>query len=94
MTATLKLLDTFKARMHISHGSEDDNLLELLSLSIADITQKCGVFDIETNLQARELVFERTRYAYNDSIEFFNENFLSQINSVGFANITYEDGAL
>jgi len=71
--------------MHISHSSEDDNIKRLLSFSIADLQGKCGHFDIEKDGRAKELVFERTRYAYNDALEYFNDNFLSQINSLGLS---------
>ncbi|WP_349730478.1 phage gp6-like head-tail connector protein [Peribacillus frigoritolerans] len=71
--------------MHISHSIEDDNLKRLLSFSIVDLLDKCGEFDIEENERAKELVFERTRYAYNDALEYFNDNFLSQINSLGLS---------
>ncbi|EAC9274055.1 phage gp6-like head-tail connector protein, partial [Listeria monocytogenes] len=43
-------------------------------------------------VRARELVIDRTRYAYNDSIEFFNENFQSQITSLGFSLYVAESG--
>lgn len=79
------LLKTFKDRMHIFHDSEDSNLKQLLSFSIADLQDKCGVFNVDEHDRARELVIERTRYAYNDSIEFFDENFQSQITSLGFS---------
>ncbi|SNT42389.1 hypothetical protein SAMN05444672_12239 [Bacillus sp. OK838] len=82
---TLELLKEFKERMHISHSSEDDNLKRLLSFSIVDLLEKCGEFDIEENEMAKELVFERTRYAYNDALEYFNGNFLSQITSLGLS---------
>lgn len=82
MEITDQLLNEFKQRMKISHSIEDDNLKRLLSFSYDDITQKCGVFDIEVNGRAKELVFERTRYAYNDALEFFNDNFASQITSL------------
>ncbi|MCG3418971.1 phage gp6-like head-tail connector protein [Oceanobacillus jordanicus] len=69
--------------MHISHSGEDDNLKRLLSFSLAFVKDKCGDFNIsgETNLdiRAKELVFERTRYAYNDAVEYFDDNFLSDI---------------
>lgn len=73
------LLPIFKRRMHISHGSEDDNLKELLSSSFVNIS-RYGVFDVETNWNARQLIIERTRYAYNDALEYFDDNFASQIN--------------
>ena len=85
MEITDKLLQEFKDRMHFSHKGEDSNLKELLSFSIDDITRKCGAFNIEENKGAKELVFERTRYAYNDALEYFDKNFQSQINSVGFS---------
>ncbi|AGR07048.1 phage gp6-like head-tail connector protein [Listeria monocytogenes] len=86
------LLKKFKERMHISHNSEDSNLKELLSFSIADLQEKCGLFNVDEHFRARELVIERTRYAYNDSIEFFNENFQSQITSLGFSLYLVESG--
>ncbi len=80
------LLKDFKARMHIFHDGEDDNLKKLLSLSLAFIEDKCGEFDVnsETNINKRatELVLERTRYAYNDALEYFEDNFLSEIISL------------
>ncbi|EAG7105760.1 phage gp6-like head-tail connector protein, partial [Listeria monocytogenes] len=41
------LLKKFKERMHISHNSEDSNLKELLSFSIADLQEKCGLFNVD-----------------------------------------------
>ena len=81
------LLKDFKNRMHISHDTEDDNLNELLSFSIAFVEDKCGEFRLEgeSNIdkRAKELVLERTRYAYNDAVEYFDDNFLSAIVGLG-----------
>lgn len=92
---TSDLLEEFKERMHISHSSEDDNLKRLLSFSISAINSSCGVFNIngekETDQRAKELVFERTRYAYNDALEYFDDNFLSQITSLGLSLIPESD---
>lgn len=89
MSITEGLLKEFKDRMHITHSIEDDNLKRLLSFSIAAIKSNCGAFDIygteETDERAKELVFERTRYAYNDAVEYFEDNFLSELNSLGLA---------
>lgn len=79
---TEELLKQFKDRMHIFHEGEDDNLKELLSFSISFVESKIGEFDIEENLKAKELVFERSRYAYNDAVEYFEDNFLSEIISL------------
>lgn len=80
---TFDLIEEFKERLHISHGSEDVNLERLLSSSVAYVRRNCGKFDIQSDedndLLAKELVFERSRYAYNDSLEFFEDNFLSAI---------------
>lgn len=92
MEVSEDLLKTFKDRMHISHNSEDSNLKQLLSFSIADLQDKCGVFNVDEHDRARELVMERTRYAYNDSIEFFDENFQSQITNLGFSLYVAESG--
>lgn len=86
MDITTDFLEEFKERMHITHN-EDSNLKKLLSFSITKIKSGCGEFDIygekDIDLMGKELVFERTRYAYNDALEYFNENFLSEINSLG-----------
>jgi hypothetical protein len=47
----------------------------------------------ETDIRGKELVFERTRYAYNDALEFFEDNFLSEITSLGISLIPVEDDA-
>jgi hypothetical protein len=83
ITISDDILDELKERLHISHSSEDDNLMRLLSFSVQDLQAKCGEFDLETNAQAKELVFERVRYAYNDALEFFDDNFLSMITRLG-----------
>lgn len=88
---TQELLNEFKERLHISHSSEDDNLKRLLSFSISDLQEKCGPFNVEENERAKELVFERARYAYNDALEFFDDNFLSQITSLGLSLIPEDD---
>jgi hypothetical protein len=56
-----------------------------LSFSIEVLTDKCGAFDVEKNTRAKELVFERTRYLYNDAVEYFEDNFLSEITSLGLS---------
>ncbi|MGN7392821.1 phage gp6-like head-tail connector protein [Peribacillus frigoritolerans] len=82
MEITSEILTRFKKRMKISHSIEDDALKEILSSSAEDIKAKCGSFTMEKNERARELVFERSRYVYNDALEFFNDNFTSQMTSL------------
>lgn len=78
MEIPTETLAEFKERMKIMHSSEDGNLKRLLSSSFAALAATCGDFDL-SNEQGKELVFERARYAYNDSLEFFDNNFLSRI---------------
>jgi hypothetical protein len=89
-----ELLKKFKDRMHITHSSEDDNLKELLSFSVVAIKGNCGAFDIngttDIDIRAKELVLERTRYVYNDALEYFEDNFLSELNSLGLS-IAFEE---
>jgi hypothetical protein len=82
---TADVLSDFKERLHISHASEDANLTRVLTASARWVERNCGAFDIQTHDEARELVFERSRYAYNDSLEFFEENFLSMIQGLSLS---------
>ncbi|WP_445668950.1 phage gp6-like head-tail connector protein [Niallia sp. FSL W8-0951] len=95
MEITQELVQEFKERMHIYHSSEDDNLKRLLSFSISALKNSCGEFDVngekDTDLRAKELVFERTRYLYNDALEYFEDNFLSEITSLGLSLLPEED---
>lgn len=77
------VLKSFKGRMHIFHDSEDDNLKEILEASLSAIKSMTGSGDV-TRPDIKELVIERSRYVYTDSVEFFEDNFQSRILSVGF----------
>ena len=72
-------LESFKKRMKIFGTSEDENLESILSASFLRINQLIGPYDPTDDLNFVELVFERSRYAYNDSIEYFEGNFQSFI---------------
>lgn len=72
------VLREFKDRMKIMHTKEDGSLERMLSSSLIALQNSCGKFDF-TNEQGKELVFERARYVYNDSLEFFADNFLTEI---------------
>lgn len=86
---TPELIQEFKDSLHISHGSEDSNLQRILSSSISYVKTRCGEFSLvsetENDLLAKELVIERSRYAYNDSLEFFEQNFLSMIQGLSLS---------
>lgn len=73
-----EVLEQFKKRMKIFSKSEDNYLLNILSASFLRIEQLIGPYK-EDDLNFIELVFERSRYAYNDSLEYFEVNFQSYI---------------
>lgn len=95
MKVTEDLLQELKDRMHIFHKGEDSNLEKLLSFSIAYVRTKCGNFDLKSDkdldIRAKELVLERSRYSYNDALEYFEGNFLSEIFSLGIEMAGDED---
>lgn len=80
-------LENFKKRMKIFGTSEDENLENILSASFIRIDQLIGPYDENDDLNFIELVFERSRYAYNDSIEYFEGNFQSFILDYSFQNL-------
>lgn len=81
MAITDEILKQFKERMRLG-DEEDENLIRILSASNKDLVRLCGNYDIITDETFKELVFERSRYVYNDALEYFNHNFLNQINSL------------
>ena len=62
---------------------------------MSSLLNSCGKFNIygdtDTDKRAKELVFERTRYAYNDALEYFETNFLSQITGLSLSLIPEEE---
>jgi hypothetical protein len=81
MSITPAILEEFKDRMHLG-GEEDDNLKRILSASNKALISACGSYDLISDETFKELVFERSRYVYNDALEYFNINFSSEINSL------------
>ncbi|PFB53012.1 hypothetical protein CN404_17065 [Bacillus thuringiensis] len=77
-----EILQEFKERMHLG-DEEDDNLKRILSTSNKALLRVCGNYDLNKDEEFKGLVFERSRYVYNDALEYFDKNFLSQINSLG-----------
>lgn len=76
-----EILQQFKDRMHLG-DDEDDNLRRILFASNQALIKVCGNYDLNIDEVFKELIFERARYVYNDALEYFNQNFLSQINSL------------
>lgn len=79
-----------KGRLKIFHSFEDKHIKFLLEESYNDIVNKCKPFDM-SNTQGASLVYERTRYAYNDALEYFDDNFLHRITSFALDNLEEVD---
>jgi hypothetical protein len=90
MDITNEVLTEFKQRMHFEGFDEDDNLLRILSASVMALIKACGKYDINTDEMFKELVFERSRYVYNDALEYFNTNFISEINNLSLGKALEE----
>lgn len=88
----MALIDEFKARMHIFHSVEDTNLQRILDSSTAAISRMTGMESDTGSLEFQELVLERSRYVYNDQVEFFEQNFQSQILGLSASTLT-DDGS-
>lgn len=88
---TQKHIEVMKRRLKIFHTFEDEHLKSLLEQSYEDIKHRCQEFDMDKDIRGAELVYERTRYAYNDSLEFFHDNFLGQITSFALENMKEVD---
>ncbi|CUB09338.1 hypothetical protein BN2127_JRS1_01123 [Bacillus cereus] len=84
-----EILQQFKDRMHLG-DDEDDNLRRILFASNKALIKDCGAYDINEDETFKELVFERSRYVYNDALEYFTNNFLTEINSFGIAKALEE----
>ena len=71
-------LNRFKQRMKIFHKSEDDILRQILETSKQDVLALVGKA-ARDDARTIELIYERSRYVYYDSLEFFYDNFQEQI---------------
>lgn len=83
-------VEEFKNRNRIFYDIEDDRIESDLKMSYEDIKSKCGDFDMN-NAIGRELVYERTRYVFNDKLEEFHNNFLSNIIQFQIENMEVSD---
>jgi hypothetical protein len=90
MDITNEVLTEFKQRMHFDGFDEDDNLIRILSSSVGALIRACGKYDINADETFKELVFERSRYVYNDALEYFNTNFISEINNLSLGKALEE----
>lgn len=86
-------VNEFKNRNRIFYDMEDERIKRDLEMSFEDIKSKCGSFSLDEYSLGRELVYERTRYVFNDKLEEFHNNFLSSIVQLQILNMEVpEDG--
>lgn len=93
MTAEVELhslLTAFKERMRIFHDGEDNNLSKMLESSESAILSLVGSKG-STDPRVRELILERARYAYNDQVEFFYQNFQGDLMALSLENYKSEE---
>ena len=79
------LLRAFKERMKIFHDAEDANLSRMLTSSEKAILDLTDSFDASDS-RVEELILERSRYLYNDQVEFFFANFQGEILELSLNN--------
>lgn len=84
------LLKSFKERMRIFHNGEDANLSKMLESSESAILSLVGSKD-SADPRVRELILERTRYVYNDQVEFFYGNFQGDLMALSLENYKLEE---
>lgn len=84
---TNDLLKQFKVFAKINHDTEDEYLKNLLTKSYSNLISRFGEFSITENLEGQDLVFARTRYAYEDLTEYFNDNYRDDLINFGLNNV-------
>lgn len=84
------LLKAFKERMRIFHSGEDNNLSRMLESSELAIHSLVGSKST-SDPRVRELILERSRYVYNDQVEFFYQNFQGDLMALSLENYKSEE---
>lgn len=82
----------FKSLNRIYHSHEDNMIKILLTQSYEFITHKAGPFRMDDEPKGAELVYNRARYAYNDSVEYFDEHFISMVINFSLQNLDLLEG--
>lgn len=76
------MLDELKNYLNISWQDEliDNKLTQLVNESKAVLNHLMGIdLDYEQDQEAKELLFNRVRYAYNNALDEFEKNFAQVI---------------
>jgi len=74
------VLEAVKSYLKITWNDEDDVIAGLINRGKAKLQELVGAeLDFEAEGQARSLLFDFVRYAYNNASEYFEENFREEI---------------
>lgn len=74
------MLQKVKDYLKITWGDEDVAVTDLIARGEKKLQELVGAeLDFETEGQARSLLFDYVRYAYNNASEYFEENFQQEI---------------
>lgn len=80
-----KLLKEVKDYLHITWIEEDENIKELISEAQQYLSGKTGTeIDFEKDLVAKGLLKDYCRYVRNFSKEYFEKNFLNELQNLQF----------
>lgn len=74
------MLESVKKYLRITWKSEDDDIERMIERGKSQIERLTGTsIDFEEDLVAQDLLFDYCRYSYNNALEYFEDNFKSQI---------------
>ena len=79
------MLEELKYYLKITWNEEDAELEKLLIRGKSALKRLFGVdIDYEKHEDAKELLFNWCRYSRNHATEFFQQNFIEEINTLAF----------
>lgn len=74
------MLEAIKSYLKITWNDEDGAITGLINRGKAKLQELVGAeLDFEQEGEARSLLFDFVRYAYNNASEYFEENFREEI---------------
>lgn len=74
------MLEDIKDYLKINWSSEDSDIQNSIYRGMSYLDEKVGIkLDYQSEGQSRNLLFDYCRYDYNRAIEYFKENFQSDI---------------
>lgn len=74
------MLNEVKEYLKITWTDEDDSLTNIIDRGKSNLKELTGTeLEFTSNNQAKSLLLDYCRYGYNNSLEYFEENFHSEI---------------